>query len=149
MTQVEALMEIARRHGGTITPRQVVDEARDESSVLHGAFTWDDAIAADKYRILEAQHLIRECRVTIQQGDRKTQTFAFVGVSTDRIGAAADNPYRVASDVAQNTDLMAIAERDALEQLKAVKRRFEHLKRLNAVWAAIDDVAGCEMAGNA
>lgn len=138
MTQTEALLAIAERDGGLITPIAVIEAARDPNSVLHGAFTWDDREAAEKWRIREAQHLIRECRITIQHGDKKIETYAFVGLSTDRVDSSANNPYRVASDVAQNNDLLAVAERDALNQLDNLKGRFEHLKRLKPVWDAID-----------
>ena len=142
MTQVEALMEIARRNGGTITPRQVVEEARNPASVLHGAFTWDDKEAADKWRIREAQHLIRECRVTFEQDGKKQEALAFVGISTDRVNSSADNPYRLAKDVAKDVDLLAVAERDAMAQLNYVKGRYEHLRRLKPVWDAIAQTAG-------
>jgi len=137
MTQLEALMKIAKRNGNLLTPAAVIAEARSEKSVLHGAFTWDDTVAAEKWRVCEAQKLIRECRVTIEEGDRKVETYAFVGISTDRTGDAKDNPYRIASYVANDESLLAVAERDAVEQLKSVERRYNHLKRLNAVWDAI------------
>lgn len=142
MTQVEALMEIARRDGGVVTPAAVIEAAKPEGSPLHGAFTWDDSEAAAKYRVIEAQRLIRRCEIVIERGDEKVRTFAFVGISTDREdGAAAHNPYRIASEVSKDPDLLSVAESDALDQLKALKRRYEHLKRLSAVWAAIDEAA--------
>lgn len=33
------------------TPQQILEKARDESTELHKCFTWDDSIAAEKYRI--------------------------------------------------------------------------------------------------
>lgn len=138
MTQTEALIAIAKRNGGEITPAAVIDEARNPKSVLHGAFTWDDHAAAEKWRVVEAQELIRRCVVKIEKAGKNVETYAFVGLSCDREGAAKNNPYRLAEDVSRSEDLLAIAERDALEQLKAIKRRYEHLKRLANVWAAID-----------
>lgn len=140
MTQTEALLKIAKRNGGQITPAAVIDEAKNPSSVLHGAFTWDDTEAANKWRVLEAQRLIRRCVITVEHNGKDVETFAFVGLSTDREAASPHNPYRLANDVAKDDDLLAIAERDALEQLKAIKKRYEHLKRLAKVWDAIDEV---------
>lgn len=139
MTQTEALLAIAKRNGGVITPAAVIAEARDKTSVLHGAFTWDDHAAAQKWRICEAQALIRKCRVTVEDGGKSYETYAFVGLSTDRMGEAEQNPYRLAHDVSKSEDLLEIAERDALEQLKALKGRYEHLRRLKRVWDAIDE----------
>lgn len=142
MTQTEALLAIAKRNGGTITPAAVIAEARDKNSVLHGAFTWDNTVAANKWRTLEAQRLIRRCVVTIEDSNGgKIETYAFVGLSVDRDGESPNNPYRLARDVAKAEDLLAVAEGDALEQLKGIKGRYEHLKRLGKVWDAIDEAA--------
>lgn len=139
MTQCEALMAIARRNGGIVTPAAVVAEARDGGSVLHGAFEWNDTVAAQRYRIIQAQHLIRECRVTVERGSgEKVHTYAFIGLSSDRGDDAANNPYRIAADVSRSEDLVAIAVDDALSQLTALKRRFELLNELHGVWEAVD-----------
>lgn len=138
MTQLEALKEIAKRDGGLLRPQAVVDAARSVSSPLHGAFCWNNTEAAQKYRLLQAQQLIRSFRVTVEDNGAKYETPVFVGVSTDRTGEKCENPYRLAEDVAKSADLQAVAEADALEQLRAVKARYDHLKRLGDIWAAID-----------
>lgn len=138
MTQLEALKEIAARDGGFLRPQAVVDAARDRDSPLHGAFCWNDTEAAKRYRILQAQQLIRSFRVTVENNGAKYDMPVFVGVSTDRTGGKCDNPYRLASDVAKDTDLLAVAENDALEQLRGIKARYDHLKRLGDIWATID-----------
>ena len=138
MTQLEALKEIAKRDGGLLRPQAVVDAARPKDSPLHGAFCWNNTEAAQKYRLLQAQQIIRSFRVTIEDNGAKYETPVFVGVSTDRTGEKRDNPYRLAEDVAKSADLQAVAENDALEQLRAIKSRYDHLKRLGDIWAAID-----------
>ena len=138
MTQLEALKEIARRDGGLLRPASVVDAARDEKSPLHGAFEWDDTEAAQKYRLLQAQSLIRSFKVEIERNGQTYTVPVFVGVSTDRTGDKADNPYRMLEQVAENPDLMAVAVRDALDQLEALRKRYAHLQELADVWAAVD-----------
>ena len=138
MTQLEALRKIAARDGGLLRPQAVVDAARDKDSPLHGAFCWDDTEAAQRYRIIQAQALIRSFRVTVNECGKKYDAPVFVGISTDRSGGAEDNPYRFAADVAKDVDLCAVAEHDALEQLRALRNRYEYLKRLGDIWAAID-----------
>ena len=140
MTQREALLAIARRNDGLLTPSAVIEEARDENSVLHGAFTWDDTEAAAKWRIYEAQKLIRDCRITIEVGEEMVETYTFVGLSTDRNNSAKDNPYRLAQDVAASPNLTAIAENDAKEQLRSVKKRYGHISSLKRIWDDIDHI---------
>ena len=137
MTQLEALKEIARRDGGLLRPAAVVEAAMDENSPLHSAFCWDDTVAAEKYRILQAQHLIRSIRVEVEDCGEKIEVPVFVGVSADRDGSSAENPYRILEDMKQMPDLMRCAVNDAIEQLEALRIRYQHLKELADVWAAI------------
>lgn len=138
MTQLEALKEIAKRDGGLLRPAAVVDAARDEESPLHGAFEWDDGEAAQKYRLLQAQSLIRSFKVAIERNGQTHTVPVFVGVSTDRTGEKSDNPYRLLEQIAKKPDLMAVAVQDALDQLEAVRNRYAHLQELADVWAAVD-----------
>lgn len=138
MTQLEALKSIAERNGGLLRPQAVVDEARDEKSPLHSAFTWDDTEAARLYRLDQAQRLIRSFRVEVEDDGKVMEMPVFIGISTDRTGGKDDNPYRLAESVAKCPDLMAIAERDAMEQLKGLRNRYAHIKRLGDIWGAID-----------
>ena len=138
MTQLEALKEIAKRDGGLLRPRAVVDAARDVESPLHGCFEWDDKVAGEKYRLEQAQRLIRSFTVVHEREGKKCESPMFIGLSVDRTGSSGDNPYRLASDVTKVPDLLAIAERDALEQLRGLKDRYSHLKRLNDIWSAIE-----------
>lgn len=139
MTQLEALKAIAERDGGLLRPKAVVDAARDDKSPLHGCFEWDDGVAAEKYRIEQAQQLIRSFRIVHERDGAKCEAPMFIGLSIDRTGSSGDNPYRLSSEVTKAPDLLAVAERDALEQLRGMRDRYGHLKRLNDIWSAIDD----------
>lgn len=138
MTQIEALKAIAERNGGLLRPQAVVDEARDEKSPLHSAFEWNDGVAAERYRLDQAQRLIRSFRVVCEDNGKKTEVPMFIGLSTDRLGDKGNNPYRLSEDVARSQDLLAVAERDALEQLRGLRERYSNLKRLGDIWTAID-----------
>ena len=138
MTQLEALKAIAARDGGLLRPQAVVDAARDEESPLHGAFCWDDTEAARKYRLWQAQDLIRSFRVKIEEAGQTVEVPVFVGVSSDRTHGTADNPYRLTASVKACPDLLAVAVSDALDQLEALRDRYARLKELSDVWEAID-----------
>lgn len=139
MTQLEALKQIAARDGGLLRPAAVVEAARDVNSPLHNAFTWDDTEAARLYRLDQAQRLIRSFKIEIDDGKKKFSAPVFINVSVDRTCGKEDNPYRLAEDVAKDEDLMEVAENDALEQLRGIRSRYGHLKRLHRIWSAIDD----------
>lgn len=48
-----------------LNERDVLADARDESSPLHAYFEWDDTAAAERYRLAQAQDLIRRVKVTV------------------------------------------------------------------------------------
>lgn len=142
MTQLDALKAIAARDGGLLRPAAVVEAARPEDSPLHGAFCWDDTEAARRYRLDQAQRLIRSFRVTVDDGGKQFSVPAFVNFSTDRTGGKSENPYRLLEDTKDDADLLAVAESDAMEQLRGIKERYSHLKRLGDIWDAIDGHGG-------
>lgn len=64
---------------GALKARAVVDESRPEDAPLHPEFLWDDYAAAELYRRVQAQTMIR-CHVSIDDeapdGEYKTYTLA-------------------------------------------------------------------------
>jgi hypothetical protein len=88
------LEEIQEEHG-EITPRLVLDDARSETSELHRLFTWDDAVAGEKYRLNQASYILRNLRIDYVRSDDKDdepQTRQVRGtVSIPRILMDAEN----------------------------------------------------------
>lgn len=76
-----AMREISRlvkEGGGKITPAALVMAAKDERSPLHGYFEWDDAVASDKYREMQARTLLRSCSVHILINKRRVEIPKYV-----------------------------------------------------------------------
>ncbi len=74
LQEIKALEDRA----GKLTPEQVIEAAADESSALHGCFTWDDSEAAAKYRLDEARELIRSVRIETVIEERTIRSVAYV-----------------------------------------------------------------------
>lgn len=51
--------------GQSITPIAVVDIARPTSAPLHPFFEWDNAVAAEKYRLFQARNVINHLQVVV------------------------------------------------------------------------------------
>lgn len=65
-TEVQTtLVEMSEDQGGTLTPSEVVNKARDPRSILHPCFEWDNAVGGEKHRIQQARNLISMVRVKI------------------------------------------------------------------------------------
>ncbi len=57
------LTRIAEENGGQLPPDEVVRQSRPKDAPLHNEFEWNNAKAADKYRIEQAKYLIRHIEV--------------------------------------------------------------------------------------
>ena len=117
---------------GNLTPSALVDASRPEDAPLHGAFEWDDVIAAKRYRETQASYIIRSVEVVMQDGGGPVR--AFVSLSTD----SKHREYSSIDVVLSNADKRKAMLEQALADLDAFKRKYEQLEELAAIFAAID-----------
>ena len=73
-----ALEALAAEHGGTLTPAQVVEAARDPDSVLHDEFTWNTEEAAQRFLLMQARALIRGVQIIIRTERQTLNAPAYV-----------------------------------------------------------------------
>lgn len=76
---VLGVLHSIEERSGVITPQEIVNEARSEEHPLHDYFSWDNAEAAEKYRLMEARVLINSVRVEFMNENRE----AFLNVRTE------------------------------------------------------------------
>lgn len=134
----DELAKIAARNGGTLTPRAVVDEARDPDHPLHSRFEWDDTIAAERWREEQAAQLIRCTYVDLNE----SRVRQFVNLSSDR--KIEPGTYRAMADVLSDAEMSAQMLQDAMRELKAFRRKYSTLKALAPVFAVIDALPDVE-----
>lgn len=121
--------------GGSLTPKAVVDAARSNNSPIHGGFEWDDGVAAEAYRIEQAQYLIRSIVVAVHRPDeaKTTPMRAFVSVVQDR------KPSFVSLKAAMgDADLRAQIVSRAKIELRQWADRYRQYEELAAICEAID-----------
>jgi len=122
---------------GLLKEEAVVDAARDLRSPLHSEFEWDNGIAAEQYRLVQAGDLIRRVWVTISPvGNESAETVrAFVSLGSDRV---AGGGYRRLVDVMTDEERKAELLKTALAELKNFQRRYESLSTvLGSVFKSI------------
>ena len=64
MSDLASEIKAIRDKHGKLTPKLVLDTARNPDHPLHSQFEWKDGIAAEKYRVLQARELIASVRLT-------------------------------------------------------------------------------------
>ena len=117
----EALAAISDKLGGHLTPVAVVDAARDKKHVLHRHFEWDDALAADAYRLDQARHIVRVVRVEDEDAEGGTAR-AYLSIS-EKNGVS----YRPIEAVKKSVDLQAAVLKGAERDLRAFEMRYKDL----------------------
>lgn len=119
------------KKAGILTPQALVDDARPVRAPTHKLFEWNDEVAGEKWRLQQASHYLRSVRTVMKSGEKEVEVRA---VSTLRDGAGYDFTHRILKDKARRPKLL----QQALGELSAFRRRWEHLEELAEVFAAID-----------
>ena len=125
------LRKIAAKNHGLVSPRAVVDFARDPTTALHSKFEWDDGAAAEQWRIEQARHIVRVF-VTVLHDDAPPIR-AFVSLSDDR---HKEGGYRITAQVMTDPERRQQMLDTALSDLQIIQRKYESVKELAGVWAA-------------
>lgn len=145
------LYEIAERNDGRLEPDAVVAEARDETSPLHSLFTWDDTVAAERFRLLQAGALIRRIKITVLRSDPETRQVKIERVRAiespqserDRKGEPSKGgSYIRTAKIAKDPEMRASMLATVVAELTAIRKRYARLSELESVWTAIDEAAG-------
>ncbi len=121
--------------GNEYSLSDVVDMARDENSEMHSCFEWDDSVAGNKYREIQAGKMIRLLVITRENDDKKEEkTNIRYFVSTGK----KDNTYTPTRLIVRNqTAYEELLER-AYAELRAFKTKYSSLKELDEILSLID-----------
>ena len=116
---------------GALNPSDIVDESRPEDAPLHDCFEWRDDVAAEKYRELQAQAIVRAIVAVNEDVSKPESVRAFVHVR---------NTYEPISVVVNDAEKMQEVLQTALRELAAFRRKYETLSELAPVFRAIDEL---------
>jgi hypothetical protein len=106
--------------------------AKHPKSALHKSLQWDDVKAGHEYRVWQVRRLIA-VHITYQGGERKLVSL--------RIDRTSPGGYRHMDQILARKDLWDHMLEDALAELNRVKSKYEALKALKPVWAAVSAVS--------
>ena len=118
------------------TTQQIVDIARDEDSVIHKYFEWDDSIAGEKYRLQQAQVMVRNFVLVKPINEEKPEekvTYRLVQADSSR-----ESKYEPVSFFLKNEDEYQKLLKRALAQLESFKQAYKSLVELDGVFEEID-----------
>ena len=99
---------------GTLTAKVVVDSARPDDAPLHSRFEWNDTVAGERFREVQAMELIRSVTITFQPpaATTHTQVRVFHHVTTADSGPHYVPLSELAGDEFLSRQALANAQRE-------------------------------------
>lgn len=122
--------------GDEISPEQIVEKARNESTELHKCFDWDNDVAADKWRITQARTIMRQL-VVVRQEPEKDEPSEPVRVF---MVTNTNSTYKPLEVILSKPDEHAALLDRALNELVAFKNKYRILSELKDVFDVIDRI---------
>lgn len=128
-------LEALRQEHGQLTAEIAVEDARPEDAPLHPAFEWDDAVAAENYRLVQAREVIRSVVVVRQDNADANPIRAFVVIGD--IGEQEyTSTYVALADPAMRQQVLS----RALRELQQWERKYQELEELAGVLSAAREI---------
>ena len=132
--QVGELCEELKNTVG-LSPQTLLDASRSEDALLHNEFEWDDEVAAEKYRLKQAQGIIVNLKVIPTEKEEPTRAFEVIDHSYGK-SSGYESVVDVMSDDEKRQRLLASAK----QELSWFREKYKTLKELAEVMKAIDEV---------
>ena len=120
--------------GDSFSPEQIVEAAKDEASELHKCFTWDDTVAAERWRQHQARVLVAQLVVKTETTDR--EPVAVRGIAS----TAKRNEYKPVVKLIEAEQGYADLLARAINELKAFQQKYKAITELREIFAAIDEL---------
>ena len=134
---VGEVLEGIEARDGAVTKEAFLEESRPENAPTHRMFEWDDARAAEKYRLVQSKNIINNLRIVVQTDEEEARTLkAFVNVSTGTQNSSG-RYVRIEAAVADDRS-RGVMYRNALAELGSFKRKYRELTELEDIFRAIE-----------
>lgn len=115
-----------------ITPKEVLEKAKDRNSELHKCFEWDNDVAAEKYRLQQARAII--INLVYVKKDKQEQPVRCFQISTEKSVYQPTKQFLV-----QENEYQSLLAR-AKSELESFKRRYSMIAELETVLEAIENL---------
>ena len=112
-----------------ITPKAILDIARDENSELHKCFEWDNDSAAEKYRTIQAGNVIRMLYIVPKNADAPPVRV---------LSRTSDTVYQPTRTFVKNQNEYEDLLKRALSELESFRLKYKTLSELEQVFEQID-----------
>lgn len=123
---------------GSLNAIDVLESAKSETSPLHNLFEWDDTVAANKYRLSQANYYIRILiRTETKENEpiRSYRAYVNVNANPQSAGVFENTPKALSQE-----ETRKIVLNNALKELENFEKKYNALTELSVVFSAIGTV---------
>jgi hypothetical protein len=132
----EALRDIYERHA-QLTPAIVVEGARPEDAPLHDQFEWDDQVAGERYRLVQAGDMIRKYKITYAHDKDGSPRTIREWVSVSRPDQSRS--YIPTGEAVMDPFTKEALKRECLREARAFKIKYSALDEYAVIVAGMAD----------
>ena len=118
--------------GDEATAVQILEKGRDENTELHKCFEWNDSIAAEKYRLVQAKKICEVLVIQRMPDAPKDAPEIRVFHKTESTGG-----YKPISTIIQNKDEYQALLQRAFAEFHALKVKYQNLQELDYITSLI------------
>lgn len=137
----EKLEEVEKKYGA-VTTRNFLDESRPEDSSTHALFEWDDAVAAERWRLDIARRVIGSVKIVVQRPTELQETVtvrAYVNKEVDDSRTKASYvSFAKAMDTRRENEYREIVIANAKRELIEFSKKYRTYSEFAGVIAEID-----------
>lgn len=139
----EHLHKLEEEHGA-VTREDFLESARSEESEMHKLFEWDDSIAAEKYRLRQANDIIHSIKITVASEDKEPVTmnaFVIPGYTEGNI-TRPKGGYVNIRKATKEVDMHSAILQDARKSARWFMDKYRSIAELEGVITAIEEFLG-------
>ncbi len=119
---------------GRLTPQDVIDTARPKDAPLHGRYEWDNGVAGEQYRLIQAARDIRSCRLEFTNPDTPGERKYVRAFSPLRhSGEPEATGYRPTDEVMSDPLAARILLRQCERDIADLRRKYGHLAEFESL----------------
>lgn len=125
------------RDGVAPSLEKVVDIARSKKSVIHNYFEWNDKVASENYRKVQAGRMLRN--FVLVKENKETNEVEKTNIRVFEVDSSRTGTYQERTFFMRNEDEYTKLLNRAKVDLQAFKDRYSNIIELETIFEAIDE----------
>ena len=126
------IIAIEKKDG--LTAETLLEKAKDDNSSLHDFFEWDDTVAAEKWRLVQARNVINEVKILVDD----TEMYAFESVRVNAVTEEnSEREYKSIVEILGTSEYKSQLIERAIHEIQHWKKRYEEITELSPIFDSI------------